>query len=86
MVALGTLVVLFVGLPRGASTGHAQGLATAAIAALYPNMWIPNGIIMSETLTMLGMTLVLLATYRLMRSPSGPTSHSWDLRAASRCS
>jgi 4-amino-4-deoxy-L-arabinose transferase-like glycosyltransferase len=74
MVVLGTLVVLFVGLLARRLVGPRTGLVAAAIAALYPNMWIPNGIVMSETLTMLGMTLALLAAYRLMRSPSWPNA------------
>jgi 4-amino-4-deoxy-L-arabinose transferase-like glycosyltransferase len=70
MAVLGAAVVLFVGILGRALAGPRVGLLAAAVAAVYPNMWIPNGIIMSETLTMLVMALILLAAYRLMRAPT----------------
>jgi 4-amino-4-deoxy-L-arabinose transferase-like glycosyltransferase len=70
MAGLGAVVVLLVGLLGRALAGPRVGLLAAAVAAVYPNMWIPNGIIMSETLTMLVMALVLLGAYRLLRSPT----------------
>jgi len=69
MAVLGALVVLCVGLLARNLAGPRVGLVAAALAAVYPNMWIPNGIVMSETLTMLGIALVLIAAYRLLRSP-----------------
>ncbi len=69
MAVLGALVVLCVGLLGRSLAGPRVGLVAAAVAALYPNMWIPNGIVMSETLTMLVIALVLIATYRLLRAP-----------------
>ena len=70
MAILGAATVVFVGLLGRALAGPRVGLLAAAVAAVYPNMWIPNGIIMSETLTMLVMALILLGTYRLMRAPT----------------
>lgn len=70
MAGLGTVVVLLVGLLGRRLAGWRVGLLAAALAAVYPNMWIPNGIIMSETLTMLVMAFILLATYRLRRAPT----------------
>jgi 4-amino-4-deoxy-L-arabinose transferase-like glycosyltransferase len=70
MAVLGAAVVLFVGLLGRAVAGPWVGIVAAALAALYPNFWIPNGILMSETLAMLMMALILLAVVRLIRSPS----------------
>jgi hypothetical protein len=70
MAVLGALVVLCVGLLARSLAGPGVGLVAAVVAALYPNMWIPNGIVMSETLTMLVIALVLIAAYRLLRSPT----------------
>jgi len=72
MAFLGALVVLFVGILGRSVFGPRVGMLAAALAAVYPNMWIPNGIVMSETLTMLMVALILLAVYRLLRSPTLP--------------
>lgn len=70
MAVLGAVVLVAVGLLGRAVAGARVGLLAAGIGAVYPNFWIPNGIVMSETLTMLAVALVLLATYRLLRAPS----------------
>ncbi len=70
MAVLGGAVVLFVGMLGRVLAGPGVGLLAALLAAAYPNMWIPNGIVMSETLTMLAIALILLSTYRLFRSPT----------------
>jgi 4-amino-4-deoxy-L-arabinose transferase-like glycosyltransferase len=70
MAVLGAGVVLGVGLLGRSVAGPRVGLVAAALAAVAPNFWIPNGIIMSETLAMLFMALILLALVRLLRSPT----------------
>lgn len=70
MALLGAVVVALVGVLGRSLAGPRAGLLAALVAAAYPNMWLPNGIVMSETLTMLTVTLVLLAAYRLLRVPS----------------
>ena len=70
MAVLGGAVIVAVGLLGRAVAGARVGLLAAILAAAYPNFWIPNGIVMSETLTMGAVALVLLFTYRLLRSPS----------------
>ena len=52
-----------------AVAGPWVGLTAAGLAAVVPDFWIPNGIIMSETPAMLLTALVLLAVVRLLRSP-----------------
>jgi len=70
MAILGGAVVLLVGMLGRVLAGPGVGLLAALLAAAYPNMWLPNGIVMSETLTMLMISLILLSTYRLFRSPT----------------
>jgi 4-amino-4-deoxy-L-arabinose transferase-like glycosyltransferase len=69
MAVLGSAVVLCVGLLGRRLAGPRVGIVAAVVAALYPNMWIPNGIVMSETVSMLFMVLILLLAYRFMDSP-----------------
>lgn len=73
MAVLGAVVVLLVGVLGRVLAGRRAGLLAALLAAGYPNMWIPNGIVMSETVTMLMVAFILLATYRFFRSP-GPAN------------
>ena len=44
-------------------------LASAFIAAVYPNFWFSDAIIMSETLVLLMAALTLLAAYRFWERP-----------------
>src|SRR5437660_1119 len=41
-----------------------------AIAAVYPNLWVNDGLVMSETLAALMVTLALLYAYRMARAPT----------------
>jgi len=70
MPVLGALVVLFVGLLGRAVAGPWVGLTAALVAAFAPNFWIPSGILMSETPSMLFMAVILLCIVRFERSPS----------------
>jgi len=69
MAVLGALVVLCVGLLGRAVAGPWIGVTAAGLAAVVPDIWIPSGIIMSETPAMLVTALTLLAVVRLLRSP-----------------
>ncbi|HEY7946677.1 MAG TPA: glycosyltransferase family 39 protein [Acidimicrobiales bacterium] len=70
MAVLGTVVVLLVGLLARRVAGARAGIVAGVLAAVYPNFWIPNGIVMSETLSMLVMAVILLAVYRLLAVPT----------------
>ena len=70
MAVLGAAVVLCVGLLGRSVAGPWVGLTAAALAAVYPNMWMPSGILMSETPAMLFTALILLAIVRIYRSPT----------------
>jgi 4-amino-4-deoxy-L-arabinose transferase-like glycosyltransferase len=70
MAVLGALVVLVVGYLGRIVAGPSVGLIAAGVAAVYPNMWIYNGIVLSETLTILMVALILLMTYRMLAAPT----------------
>jgi 4-amino-4-deoxy-L-arabinose transferase-like glycosyltransferase len=70
MAVLGAGVVAAVGVLGRTVAGPRAGLLSAALSALYPNMWMPSGIVMSETPAMLVVTLTVLAAYRMGRDPS----------------
>ena len=70
MAVVGAGVVAVTGLLGRSLAGPGAGLVAAGLAAAYPNMWIPSGIVMSEAPTMLVIALVLLAAYRLLRAPT----------------
>jgi len=53
MVVLGTFLVALVGLLGRRVGGDTVGLVAAAIAAVSPNIWVNDGLVMSETLTAL---------------------------------
>jgi 4-amino-4-deoxy-L-arabinose transferase-like glycosyltransferase len=78
MAILGAMLVLLIGLlgrrigrvMRDDATGDALGLVAAGIAAFYPNLWVNDGLIMSETITSLAVVIAMLLALRLMRRPS----------------
>jgi 4-amino-4-deoxy-L-arabinose transferase-like glycosyltransferase len=70
MAVLGAATVLCVGFLGRAVAGPWVGLTAAGLAALAPNFWMPSGILMSETPSMLCMALILLTLLRLIRHPT----------------
>jgi 4-amino-4-deoxy-L-arabinose transferase-like glycosyltransferase len=69
IVVLGAATVLLVGLLGREIAGEGVGLLAAGIAALYPFLWVNDGLIMSETVTALTVVAALLLAYRLVRRP-----------------
>jgi len=77
MVVLGTILVLLVGL-LGRRVGRAVpgvdadtvGLVAAGIAALSPNVWVNDGLVMSETLTGLAVVGACLLAFALWDHPT----------------
>lgn len=64
---IGTIVVIgFLGRRVG---GVRVGVIAAAIAAVYPNLWMNDGLVMSESLSMLLVAGVLLSAHRAMTTP-----------------
>ena len=66
----GTVGVLVIGLLGRRVAGDRAGLIAAGLAAVYPNLWINDGLMMSETLAALSVALALLFTYRIATRPS----------------
>jgi len=67
---LGTAAVVVIGLVARQLAGDRAGWIAAGIAAIYPNLWVNDGLIMSETLATLVVALALLYAYRLIREPN----------------
>jgi 4-amino-4-deoxy-L-arabinose transferase-like glycosyltransferase len=74
MTLLGTLLVFLIGLLGRRVGGDRVGLVAALVAALYPNLWVSDGLVMSETVT--GVTVVgaLLLAYSLRDRPRARTA------------
>jgi 4-amino-4-deoxy-L-arabinose transferase-like glycosyltransferase len=70
MAVLGTVAVVIIGLLGRRLAGDRAGWIAAGIAAIYPNLWVNDGLIMSETIATLVVALALFYTYRLIREPN----------------
>ena len=66
---IGTALVVAIGLLGRRIGGDRVGLFAAGIAALYPNLWAIDGILLPEGLFALMVVLVVLATYRFVDRP-----------------
>jgi 4-amino-4-deoxy-L-arabinose transferase-like glycosyltransferase len=76
MTIFGAGVVLLIGLIGRRVAGDRAGLVAAAIAAVYPNLWMNDGLVMSETLATLAVALAILFAYRMIRDPR-PVNAAW---------
>lgn len=72
MAVIGTLVVVLAGLIGREVTDARTGLLAAGLATVYPNLWMNDGLVLSESLAALCTAAVILLAYRLIRSPSWP--------------
>ncbi len=70
----GSLTVVFVGLVGREVRSPRVGLLAATVAALTPNLWVPDGTLYSEGLAALFVAAALFFTYRLLRAPGYPTA------------
>ena len=68
MLGVGTVVV--VGLTGREVGGPRLGLIAAALAAAYPNMWIPDGSLMIETMAIFTTAVAVYLAYRCWREPT----------------
>jgi 4-amino-4-deoxy-L-arabinose transferase-like glycosyltransferase len=66
---LGTAAVVVIGLVARQIGSNRAGIIAAVIAAVYPNLWINDGMLLAEPMTALCMPLVLLAAYAFWRQP-----------------
>lgn len=82
MAIAGAGVVGLTGLIGRELAGPRAGLIAASIAAVYPGMWMNDGILMGETLSTLGVALTVYFTYRLLRRPKWTTAAAAGASAA----
>jgi len=69
MCLVGTASVVLVGYLGRRLAGPWVGLVAAGIAALYPNFWINDGMLMVETIYILASVVALVACYRYLDRP-----------------
>ena len=69
-VLCGIATVAIIGLVARRVGGDRVGLIAAAIAAIYPNLWINDGLVMSESVSCLLIALTLLTMFRWIESPA----------------
>jgi 4-amino-4-deoxy-L-arabinose transferase-like glycosyltransferase len=74
MAVFGAGVVLLIALVARSVAGNRAALIAAVIAALYPNLWMNDGLIMSETLATGAVALAILLAYRFGRTPTWPNA------------
>jgi 4-amino-4-deoxy-L-arabinose transferase-like glycosyltransferase len=67
---VGLLGVAAIGLLGREIGGDRTGLVAAGIAALYPYLWVNDGLIMSEAFAVVLVTLAMILTLRIARGPT----------------
>jgi 4-amino-4-deoxy-L-arabinose transferase-like glycosyltransferase len=67
---IGAGTVFLVGITGREIAGPRVGLVAAVIAAVYPNVWFYDSVVMSETLILFTTTLAILLAYRFAKRPS----------------
>ena len=73
LCVVGAVTVALIGLlGRAASGSERVGLIAAAIAAVYPPLWVMSGTLLGETLYGLLLVSALLAAYTAWRDPTTP--------------
>lgn len=70
MALIGTASIPTIGALGRRVGGSTVGLLAAFLAAVYPNIWINDGMLMVETVFILVVALSLVFTYRLIDRPS----------------
>jgi 4-amino-4-deoxy-L-arabinose transferase-like glycosyltransferase len=71
---IGCLTVVTIAFVGRMLAGPRAGLVAAAIAAVYPNLWLYDGELLSETLVLLTVAAAVLTAYRLLRRPTIPAA------------
>ncbi len=67
MVVIGTGTIALIGLLTRQLAGDAAGLVAAGIAALDPNLWVNDGLVMSEALSVLLTVALLSIVFHVLR-------------------
>ena len=71
MCLVGAGVIVMIGLLARQLAGRAVGLTAAGIAAVYPALWINDGLVMAESLTVFCIAGAVWAALRYRQAPSG---------------
>lgn len=69
-VACGVATIAVVGSIARQVAGARAGVVAAAIAALYPNLWVSDGLVMSESVSCLTVAVTVFAVLRWLEEPS----------------
>ena len=69
MTFVGTASILVIALLGRRIASPRVGIVAAFIAALYPNLWINDGMLLVETVYILAIAVTLLLTYRYLAQP-----------------
>jgi 4-amino-4-deoxy-L-arabinose transferase-like glycosyltransferase len=70
LCVLGVAAVAMIGLVGRRIGGDAVGLVAAGIAALYPQLWINDGMLLSETMAIFATALTLWFAYGFVEQPT----------------
>ena len=70
MCAVGAAAIVVIGLLARKLAGPAVGVVAAVIAAVHPGLWINDGLVMAESLTVLGVAGALYWAARYREAPS----------------
>jgi Dolichyl-phosphate-mannose-protein mannosyltransferase len=73
---LGAATVGMIGFAGREIGGKRCGLAAAGLAAVFPAIWVPDGLVLSETMAVFATTTVILAAYRCWNDPR-PVAAAW---------
>jgi len=65
-VICGTVTIAVIGLLGRALGGARVGIVAAAFAAIYANLWINDGLVMSESVSVLAVSAVLLSAHHVL--------------------
>lgn len=67
---LGSIAVPVAAMLGREVSGRRVGMLAAVLVAVYPNMWMSDGLVMSETVSPIMAMLVVWAGYRMLREPT----------------
>jgi 4-amino-4-deoxy-L-arabinose transferase-like glycosyltransferase len=66
---MGAATVALMGFAGRRIGGNRAGLVAAGLAAVFPNLWMPDGWVMSETMAIFATVVVIIAAYRCWDDP-----------------
>ena len=70
MCFVGSVTIVIVGVLVGRVVSMRAGIIAALLTAFYPNIWINDTLLMSETLMLFGVATALLGTYLFFQRPT----------------